>query len=309
MNKKHLLGISEISKKDIEEIFETADRLKSLSLSDLPLAKKTIALFFEKPSLRTRVSFFVASYQLGGNAIELTPDQIKPGGRETLEDIARNLSLWVDVLVARTFKHFTIQRLAKNSSIPVINALYDIEHPCQALADFYTIRKYLLNTKKNWNDIKLAFVGDGNNVCHSLMLTAALLGTKMSVVGPAKFRPLKRILSKCSKLNQTFEMTMTEDIGAGVKDADFIYTDVWASMGQENERDIRIPFFKKYQVNRNLFSIANPDAKFMHCLPAHRGEEVTDDVLDGKSSVALEQAENRLHIQKSLLYLLAGGKK
>ncbi len=256
-------------------------------------------LIFEKPSLRTRVTFERALHQLGASSSYLSPTDIGLGTRESVPDVARNLSRWVDVIIARVFEHEKVTGLAENASIPVINALSDLEHPCQILADLLTIRKQ--NGKLD--GVTIAWTGDGNNVCHSLLLAGAILGLRVNIVTPRGFEPNNAIVQKAREYaaQSGAELNFTYDPCAAVKDADFIYTDVWASMGQEEEAEQRRQIFRAYQVNRQLLSRAKPTTRVMHCLPAHRGEEITDDVLDGPQSIVLEQAENRLHIQRALL--------
>ncbi len=256
-------------------------------------------LIFEKPSLRTRVTFERALHQLGASSSYLSPTDIGLGTRESVPDVARNLSRWVDVIIARVFEHEKVTGLAENASIPVINALSDLEHPCQILADLLTIRKQ--NGKLD--GVTIAWTGDGNNVCHSLLLAGAILGLRVNIATPRGFEPNNAIVQKAREYaaQSGAELNFTYDPCAAVKDADFIYTDVWASMGQEEEAEQRRQIFRAYQVNRQLLSRAKPTTRVMHCLPAHRGEEITDDVLDGPQSIVLEQAENRLHIQRALL--------
>ncbi|MBD3285542.1 ornithine carbamoyltransferase [candidate division WOR-3 bacterium] len=305
--KKDLVSISDLSGAEIGELFRTVKDIKDQSRGLLGRSKyndavkgRTLVLVFEKPSLRTRASFSVAWAQMGGHTIYLAPEDIGLGKRESVQDVAHNLSRWVEVIAARTFKHSTIEELAHHSSIPVINALSDQEHPCQALGDFMTIKE-ILGTIKG---IKLAFIGDGNNVCNSLMLTAARLGTNMWIAGPKGYAPKKKYvdLAKKAAKNSSASIIITEDPKKAVEDADAVYTDVWYSMGQEKEKTARKKAFKPFQVNSKLLSKAKPNAMILHCLPAHRGEEITDNVLDGPNSVVLHQAENRMHVQKALLY-------
>lgn len=298
--KKDLVSINDLSGEEIRELFQIAADIKGRRLDTA--SNKTLALVFEKPSLRTRVTFSVAFFQLGGNVIYLAPADIGLGKRESVADVARNLSRWVDVISTRTFAHHTIQELAQNASIPVINALSDAEHPCQALADFLTIHQHLGKTK----GLKVCYLGDANNVCHSLMLTAAKLGTSMTVACPRGYEPRSDYLEaaklEASATGASIEV-VHDPINAAV-DADVIYTDVWASMGQEEEAEERKKLFAPFQVNSQLLSYAKPEVIVEHCLPAHRGEEITSEVLDGAHSVVLDEAENRLHIQKAILYKL-----
>lgn len=308
--KKDLVSIVDLNGEEIRELFKISAEIKGL---ELDLAKgKTLALIFEKPSLRTRVTFSVAFFQLGGNVIYLAPADIGLGKRESVPDVARNLARWVDAIAARTFAHKTVVDLASYATIPVINALSDAEHPCQALADFLTIYEHLGSVSPrgseafSWGDIKLAYFGDGNNVCHSLMLTAARLGAHMVIGGPQGYGPkdefIKAATDEAAKTGAS--ITITNDAHEAAADADVIYTDVWASMGQEQEAAERRSLFAPFQVNSELLSHAKPDVLVEHCLPAHRGEEITDEVLDGEHSVVIDEAENRLHIQKAILYKL-----
>ncbi len=306
--KKDLVSIADLNGKEIRELFKVSAEIKGL---ELDLAQgKTLVLVFEKPSLRTRVTFSVAFFQLGGNVIYLAPADIGLGKREAVPDVARNLARRVDAIRARPFAHKTIQELAENASIPVINALSDAEHPCQALADFLTILDHLGSPGEreafDWGKVKLAYFGDGNNVCHSLMLTAAKLGTRMVVAGPQGYGPkqefIKAATDEAAKTGAS--ITITNDAHEAAADADVIYTDVWASMGQEQKAAERRSLFQPFQVNAELLSYAKPNVLVEHCLPAHRGEEITSDVLDGPHSIILDEAENRLHIQKAILYQL-----
>jgi ornithine carbamoyltransferase len=276
-----------------------ADVKRSPELYRHVLAGKSIALLFEKPSLRTRMTFELAIQQLGGFAI-LNDGVI--GGREPLKDMARNLDRWVNGIVARTFLQRTVEELAHWSKVPVINALSDIWHPCQAIADMQTIRERFGEMK----GLKLAFVGDGNNVAHSLMFSAVRLGMDFALATPPKYEANPRVLEEALQLagQMNVKITVTSDPEAAVSDAHAVYTDVWTSMGAEHEAAERRAAFADYQVDDELFSEARPDAIFMHCLPAKRGEEVTDSVMESPRSVVFDQAENRLHAQKALLLML-----
>ncbi len=299
---RDVLGISNLSKADIDLILDVAKRLKiaKFDATQTLFAKgQTLALLFEKASLRTRVTFEAGMTQLGGSAINIEGPL---GIRESIADVARNLDRWLDGIMARVFAHDTLITLANNAAIPVINGLSDIEHPCQALADFQT----LLEQKGKLEGLKLAYIGDGNNVAHSLMLTAAKMGVHFTIGCPEKYAPNSSIWQEalsCAKITGA-KITMTESCMDAAVDADAIYTDVWTSMGQENEIKERAHAFADFQVNAQLLSVAKPDALIMHCLPAHRGEEITSEVLDGPQSVVFEQAENRLHAQKALLSLI-----
>ncbi|MDR7483064.1 MAG: ornithine carbamoyltransferase [Armatimonadota bacterium] len=266
------------------------------------LAGKTLAMVFEKPSLRTRVSFETGMFQLGGMAIYLGPQEIQLGVRESVTDAARNLERFADAIMARTFAHATVVELAEGARCPVINGLSDHEHPCQALGDLLTIGERF----PRWEDVRLAWVGDGNNVCHSLLLGAAKLGMTMRVASPRGYTPAEGVVDRARAIAAMTGATiaLVADPGEAVAGADVVYTDVWTSMGQEAEREERARVFRPYQVNATLLRGAKPTAVVMHCLPAHRGEEITDDVLDGPQSVVYDQAENRLHAQKALLAML-----
>jgi len=297
-----LLGIMQLSRDEILLILDVAARLKAnkFDATQTQLAQgQTLAMLFEKPSLRTRVTFEAGMTQLGGHAIYL---EGRLGVRETVPDVARNLDRWIDGIMARTFDHQTVLDLAENANIPVINGLSDREHPCQALADFQTLQE----RKGNLQGLKLAYVGDGNNVAHSLALLAAKVGAHFSLSCPAGYEPNEELwqaaLGFASVTGAT--LTITHDPAEGVADADAVYTDVWASMGQEEEAAERATVFAPFQVNAELIGKAKPDAIVMHCLPAHRGEEISADVLDGPQSVVFDQAENRLHAQKAVLALV-----
>jgi ornithine carbamoyltransferase len=269
------------------------------------LEGKSIATIFEKQSLRTHVTFDVGIYQLGAHAIYLTQGDISLGKRESIYDTGKNLERWVDGVVVRTYAHKTCTDLAEAMKIPVINALTDFEHPCQALGDFLTIHE----KKWSFSGKKFVFIGDGNNVCHSLMIFAAKVGMNFVANTPKGYEPDKNVVklsaAVAKKMGSTIEVI--NDPKEAVKNADVIYTDVWTSMGQEAEKEKRLEIFKSYQVNKKLMALAKPDAIFMHCLPAHRGEEVTDEVIDSKNSVVFDEAENRLHTQKAVMLTLFKG--
>jgi ornithine carbamoyltransferase len=305
---RSILSIADLSSDEIERLLNRAALLKAEwhSGGNPPLlAGKTLALIFEKPSLRTRVTFEAGMSQLGGHAIYLAGADIQLGVRESVPDIARNLSRWVEAISARTFAHSTVAQLAENASIPVINALSDLEHPCQALADLLTIRE----KKGRLEGLTLAYVGDGNNVCHSLLLASAKMGMNMAVAHPEGYAPDLGIVAaaEMAAAREGARVTLTTDAREAVSQADVVYTDVWTSMGQESEKTAREAVFRPYQVNAALLNAAKGDAIVLHCLPAHRGEEITADVLDGAQSVVLDEAENRLHAQKALLLELIGG--
>ena len=304
MKGKDLLSISDLSTEEIRLLISDAVDLKARGWLSR-LNGKTLALIFEKPSLRTRVSFEVAMRQLGGECLYLSPAEVGLGKRESVPDVARVLSRYVDVIVARTFSHQTLELLAGSASVPVINALSDLEHPCQALADLLTIYE----KKGELEGLTLAFVGDGNNVAHSLLLAASLAGMNFRIASPDGYRVDEKILSLAQgyALGSGAEIFLTEEPGLAVSGADVVYTDVWASMGQEAEAEQRRQVFASYQVNGELLSLAKGDAILMHPLPAHRGEEVAEEVLDSHKSVVFDQAENRMHLQKALLAQILGG--
>jgi len=301
---RHLISAGELSREQVLSLFELAADLKQrwkAGHRDAPLAGRSIALIFEKPSLRTRVTFEVGVVQLGGRAVYLSGAEIGLGTRESPADVARNLSRWVDAIAARVFTHATVETLAHNATIPVINALSDFEHPCQALADWFTLWERGVDLSRT----RLAWIGDGNNVFHSVALVGALLGAAQVIACPPGYEPDPRILAQVRRLGGSVEVT--EDARKAASGADVIYTDVWTSMGQEAEREKRLEAFSRYQLNETIVSFAKVGALVMHCLPAHRGEEITDDVLDGPNSIVLDQAENRLHAQKAVILELLGG--
>ncbi len=304
---KHLICLADLSADEIWHILHTARDLKAewKAGGNKPiLAGKALAMIFEKPSLRTRVSFEMAMVHLGGHALYLSPQEIGLGKRESIPDVARVLSGMVQGIEARVFAHRTIELLAEYATVPVINGLSDFNHPCQALGDVLTLWEKRGEVKGQ----KLVFVGDGNNVANSLLFIGGKLGIHVTVASPAGYEPhpavvrLAREAAKASGAN----IQISNDPFKAVQGADVVYTDVWASMGQEAEAEVRKQVFAPFQVNRALMAHARPDALFMHCLPAHRGEEVTDEVADSPNSVIFEEAENRLHAQKAVLALLMG---
>lgn len=303
---RHFLSAADLDAPGLDRLLTAAERLRAQrATGSIPplLAGRRVAMLFEKPSLRTRVTFDVGVASLGGHAVYLGPDEVGIGRRETATDIGRNLSRWIDAIVLRTFSQETLLELADASSVPVVNALTDLEHPCQALADVLTLRQQLGDVRGR----TLTFVGDGNNVCHSLLLTGALAGMRVRVATPPGYAPDPAIIERAASIG--VETGATVDIGtdpvAAVAGADAVYTDAWTSMGAEAEADLRRLRFGGYRVDARLLSHA-PDALVMHCLPAHRGEEITDEILDGPRSVVLEQAENRLYVQQALLAQLLG---
>ena len=301
---KHFLSVEDLERDEVTRLFRLTAELKSrIKAGDraTPLTGRTMALIFEKPSLRTRVTFEVGMVQLGGASVYLAAQEIGFGKRETVPDIARNLSRWVDIVTARVFSHATVEGLARFATIPVINGLSDREHPCQAMADLFTLWERGLDLGKS----RLAWIGDGNNVCHSVLLLGACLGMDMIVATPPGYEPDAKVVETCRRRGG--KVALTTEAREAAEGADVVYTDVWISMGQETERERRHEAFQRYQVNEALLRFASPKALVMHCLPAHRGEEITDTVLDGPQSVILDQAENRLHAQKAIILHLLGG--
>jgi len=293
---KDFLSLNDVTAEEIEEIFELTKELKKEKFSDV-LKGNTIILIFQKPSTRTRVSFEAGISQLGGKPIVLNWNELQLGRGETVEDTARVLERYADAVVARVFSHQDLVRMAKVSEIPIINSLSDFSHPCQGLADLFTIEEKIGLKKVS----KITYVGDGNNnVCHSLMFGCSKLGLNLTIGCPKGYEPRKEVIEKTSGIE------ILNDPIEAVKDSDVVYTDVWISMGMEKEVEERVEVFPLFQVNEKLFGYAKKDAIFMHCLPAHRGMEVTDEIVDSKNSVVLDQAENRLHTQKSLLSLILG---
>jgi ornithine carbamoyltransferase len=297
--KRDFLTLQDITSDEFHAIINRASELKSgKDANSCPLIGKSIGLLFDKTSTRTRISFQTGIYQLGAQPIYINSKELQLGRGETIEDTAKVLSRYLHGIVIRTYEHRTIEKLAANSSIPIINGLTDLHHPCQALADMLTI----LEVKGTLKDVRLVYVGDGNNVANSLIETALHTGVDLAVACPRGYEPSRTIFEHVS--DKGGKVRLYTDPEEAVKDADVIYTDVWISMGQERETERRKQIFRKYQVNRELVSLAKPDAIIMHCLPAHRGEEITSDVLDSQQSVVIDQAENRLHTQKAMLELL-----
>ncbi|WP_461866943.1 ornithine carbamoyltransferase [Thermococcus sp.] len=307
---RDMLCLQDYTREEIETILKTAEMMKIWNKIGKPhrvLEGKTLGMIFQKPSTRTRVSFEVGIYQLGGIGLYFSANDLQLRRGETIADTARVLSRYVDGIVARVYAHKDVEDLAKYASVPVINALSDFSHPCQALADYQTI----LEKKGRIAGLKVVFVGDGNNVAHSLMIAGTKLGANVVVATPEGYEPDERVIKwaegNAAESGGSFELL--HDPVEAVKDADVIYTDVWTSMGQEAEAEERRKVFRPFQVNKELVKHAKPDFLFMHCLPAHRGEEVTDDVIDGPNSVVWDEAENRLHAQKALMALVMGGIK
>lgn len=304
--KRDFISIKDLKLEEIEHIFTLTSELKG-KLKDFSqsLSGRSLGLMFLKPSLRTRVSFEVGINQLGGRVLYLAPEDIQFGTRETVKDFGAVLSRYLDALVARTFSHSQLEELARHASIPVINGLTDLLHPCQALSDLYSIKE----KKDNLSGLNFAFIGDGNNVAHSLLYGCAKLGVNLTVVTPAKYKPKKEIVRDALEMAKASnaKIVLSGNPSSAVTGADIIYTDVWTSMGQESEYKKRKKDFSGFQVNQGLVSLAKPDCLVMHCLPAHRGEEITDEVIDGQNSIVFDQAENRMHVQKAILLLLLGG--
>jgi ornithine carbamoyltransferase len=305
---RDLVSIADLTVNEMAAILELAHAVKAAP-EDFRhgLDAKQMVLIFEKASLRTRLTFETAMNTAGGNAMFYDQTAEPLGQRESIPDVARNLERWMHVIVLRTYSHETIVEMAANSRVPVINALSDLEHPCQAIADFMTLEERFGSLE----GLKFAYVGDGNNVCHSLMLAGALLGVHVTVATPKGFTPKLEIVHKAIEIAEQTgaTITLTTDPAKAASGADAIYTDVCTSMGMEHEAAKRAPIFKPYQVNEALMSHAQESAVFMHCLPAHRGAEVTDAVLDGPQSVVFDQAENRMHAQKAITLMLLGGAK
>ena len=304
---ENFLSIHDISVYEFNQILELAEKIKKKpSAFQDKLKNKILALIFQKPSLRTRMTFEVGMLQLGGKAVYLGPSDTVMGTRESVEDVAKYVGLWVDGVAVRTFKHAVAEEMANACRVPVINALTDLLHPCQAMSDFFTLRE----KKGGLSNLKLAYVGDGNNVCHSLLFASAKAGVRLAIASPPGFGPDTGILQRAEEDGKEtgFSCCLTSDPVEAVRGADAVYTDTWTSMGKEEEKENRAQIFRPYQVNGRLMAEARPDALFMHCLPARRGEEVTSEVIDSKRSVVYDQAENSLHIQKTVLLLLLGDK-
>jgi len=305
---RDVLSVADFSREDVERVFERAAELKREFLADRrhaepPLVGRTLAMLFQRPSLRTRVTFEAGMNQLGGHAIYLTEDVVM-GARESVRDVARNLERFVDAIVARTGPHEVVVELAAQASVPVINGLTLREHPCQALADLFTIRERFGTLERRI----LAFVGDGNNVYHSLALLGAMFGMEIRLASPADYGPNERIVERARKLAATTggRLEFGPNPAEVVRGADVVYTDAWTSMGQEAETEARRDAFAGYQLDDELLTAAGPEAVAMHCLPAHRGQEITSAVMDGPRSIIWDQSENRLHVQKALLAELLG---
>ncbi|MCL6500246.1 MAG: ornithine carbamoyltransferase [Firmicutes bacterium] len=302
---RHLLSVRDLSPQEIRQVLDLAHHLKREHRAGIRhevLTGKAVALLFEKPSLRTRVTFEVGVRQLGGYSVYLAPQDVQLGVRETVPDVARNLSRWVDGIVARVNRHAALVELAEAAAVPVINALSDFEHPCQALGDLLTLEERF----GGFSGIRAAWVGDGNNVCHSFLLAASRVGLSVAVATPPGYAPDPEVVAEAQAEARRWgaSVQVLTDPHEAVAGAHVVYTDVWASMGQEAQREERRRAFQGFQVNRQLLDRADPQAVVLHCLPAHRGEEITDEVLDGPQSAVLDQAENRLHAQKAVLALV-----
>ena len=305
---RDLLTLADFTGPEIMAILDRAGELKGLQRrreAHRWLEGRTLAMIFEKPSLRTRCTFETGMTQLGGHAIDLAAEHMQMGTRESVPDVARNLERWVDAIMARVYLHRTLETLAEYARVPVINGLSDRTHPCQILADLLTIREH----KGQLRGLKISYVGDGFNVTHSLLFAAGALGLELHVATPPDYEPSEQITARAQQAGWAngASIKMYHEPRAAAEGADVIYTDSWISMGQESERAERLRVFPPYQVNRQLLSLARPDCIVMHCLPAHRGEEITDEVMDGPQSVVFDQAENRLHAQKAILTLLIHG--
>jgi len=296
LSQRDLLSIADLSQLEVEELLQMATQLKSQQLK--LRCNKVLGLLFKKASTRTRVSFTVAMYQLGGQVIDLNPNVTQVSRGEPVQDTARVLDRYLDILAIRTFEQQELQTFANYATIPVINALTDLEHPCQILADLLTIQEEFQTLK----GLTLTYVGDGNNVANSLMLGCAMVGMNVKIATPNGYEPSSDVVEQARAISGgKTEIVITKDPQIAAKNANILYTDVWASMGQEEEADDRMPIFKPYQINQELLSLADSKAIVLHCLPAHRDEEITNDVIEGEHSRVWDQAENRLHAQKALL--------
>lgn len=299
--KKDFLTITDFSIEEINEILEKTTQLKKEKFT-CALKNKAVGLIFQKPSLRTRISFQVGVWQLGGQCMSLSPAEVNIGVRESIKDAAMTLSRYLDLIVARVFKHKEIIDLARYSRVPIINGLSDAFHPCQALADIFTVKE----KKGSLKGLTLSYAGDGNNVCHSLLQITSMLGMNMRVAFPKGFAPKKEILKQAELMARKTgaSIVTSSDPRAVAENADILYTDVWASMGQEKEAKERAKVFKKFQINKKLMGLAKKDVLIMHCLPAHRGMEISDEAIDSPNSIVFDEAENRLHVQKAIMLKL-----
>ncbi|WP_196605330.1 ornithine carbamoyltransferase [Pectinatus haikarae] len=305
---KDLLSIHDLTVEEVEEILTFAQELKAMQRAGIEhhlLEGKTLGMIFEKSSTRTRVSFETGMYQLGGQALFLSNRDLQIGRGEPIKDTARVLSRYLDGIMIRTFEHEKVEEFAHYADIPVINALTDLLHPCQALTDLLTIREH---KGQNLKGLKMAYIGDGNNMSHSLMFACAKTGIDFVAATPKGYEPNTDILvnAKADAAETCATITVTNDVTEAAKNADILYTDVWASMGQESEHDKRMKIFREYQINADILKLADKRAMVLHCLPAHRGEEITDDVLEAHADEIFDEAENRLHTQKAIMALLMG---
>ena len=303
---RHFVSIADLEADELEGLLDRTAALKAGPAVRPDLGGRVVALIFEKPSLRTRLSFDVGIAQLGGHCVYLSPAEVGLGRRESVSDVARVASRMADAIVLRVNAHETIEEFARYSAVPVINGLSDLSHPCQGLADIFTVRE---RKGPDLHGVEIAYVGDGNNVAHSLMLCVAKTGATLRVATPAGYEPLPRYqtLAASAAKSSGARISVANDPAAAVRDADVVYTDVWTSMGQEQEYERRRRAFQGFQLNARLLASAKPDAIVLHDLPAHRGEEITDEVIDGPQSAVFDQAENRLHTEKALLCWLLGG--
>jgi ornithine carbamoyltransferase len=298
---RDLLSLADLSPKEVQDLLQMATQLKSQKLK--LQSNKVLGLLFSKASTRTRVSFTVAMYQLGGQVVDLNPNVTQLSRGEPVQDTARVLDRYLDILAIRTFAQQELETFAHYAKIPVINALTDLEHPCQVLADLLTIQENF----NGFAGLTLTYLGDGNNVANSLMLGCALVGMNVRIATPTGYEPNAAVIQTARSIaDGKTEVTLTHDPETATKGANVLYTDVWASMGQESEADDRTPIFQPYQINEQLLSLADPEAIVLHCLPAHRGEELTDEVIEGSQSRVWDQAENRMHVQKALLASVLG---
>jgi len=300
MTKRNLVSFADLTRADADRLFRTAARLKAdlrAGRAHRELDQRSLALIFHKPSLRTRLSFEVAMTQLGGSSIFITEREIGMGQRESVSDVARVLSGYVNGVMIRTFAHGLVQELARHATVPVINGLTDWLHPCQILADLFTLREKGVDLDR----AVVAYVGDGNNVANSWIEAARLFGVEVRIACPEGYDPDPMLVDQVRKSGPGRARVLRSPAEAA-QDADVLYTDVWASMGQEAEREKRLPVFRSYQINRSILRVAKPGAFVMHCLPAHRGEEITEDIMEGPQSIIFQQAENRMHLQKAILY-------
>ncbi len=303
--KRDLISLKNLTRQEILGIIELTESLKNGELKECgQLNGQSVALLFQKPSNRTRVSFEVGIWQLGGNCIYLGPKEIRLGVRESAKDVAKTLSRYLDAIVARTYTHQDVVNLAENADIPIINGLSDMFHPCQALTDIFSIKEKFGRI----DGIKIAYVGDGNNVCHSLMLACSKIGMDINIATPKGYEPKQEVVTLANESASLTgaNITLTNNPEQAVEGVDVVYADVWVSMGQEAEEEKRLTDFEGFQINSKLIEFANKNYIFMHCLPAHRGQEVADDIIDGQHSIVFDQAENRLHMQKAILLFLLG---